>query len=113
MIVAGNIGGLVIGAAMMGISAFLPTFIQGVMGGSPLEAGTTLALMSIGWPLASTLSGRLMLMTSYRATALLGALLLVAGGLILLMLQPNGGLLWGRVAAFMVGAGMGLCNTTF
>ncbi|SUI66667.1 Multidrug-efflux transporter 3 [Serratia marcescens] len=113
VIVAGNIGGLVIGAAMMGISAFLPTFIQGVMGGSPLEAGTTLALMSIGWPLASTLSGRLMLMTSYRATALLGALLLVAGGLILLMLQPNGGLLWGRVAAFMVGAGMGLCNTTF
>ncbi|MEH1244242.1 MFS transporter [Serratia marcescens] len=73
VIVAGNIGGLVIGAAMMGISAFLPTFIQGVMGGSPLEAG----------------------------------------GLILLMLQPNGGLLWGRVAAFMVGAGMGLCNTTF
>ncbi|POW87170.1 MFS transporter [Serratia marcescens] len=113
VIVAGNIGGLVIGAAMMGISAFLPTFIQGVMGGSPLEAGTTLALMSIGWPLASTLSGRLMLMTSYRATALLGALLLVAGGLILLMLQPTGGLLWGRVAAFMVGAGMGLCNTTF
>ncbi len=112
VIVAGNIGGLVIGAAMMGISAFLPTFIQGVMGGSPLEAGTTLALMSIGWPLASTLSGRLMLMTSYRATALLGALL-VAGGLILLMLQPNGGSLWGRVAAFMVGAGMGLCNTTF
>ncbi|MNT11185.1 Multidrug resistance protein 3 [compost metagenome] len=113
MIVAGNIGGVVIGAAMMGISAFLPTFIQGVMGGTPLEAGTTLALMSIGWPLASTFSGRLMLMTSYRTTALLGALLLVAGGLILLLMQPSGGLLWGRVAAFMIGAGMGLCNTTF
>lgn len=113
VIVAGNIGGVVIGAAMMGISAFLPTFIQGVKGGTPLEAGTTLALMSIGWPLASTLSGRLMLLTSYRTTALLGALLLVSGGLILLLLQPSGGLLWGRLAAFMVGAGMGLCNTTF
>ncbi len=33
VIVAGNIGGVVIGAAMMGISAFLPTFIQGVKGG--------------------------------------------------------------------------------
>ena len=113
VIVAGNIGGIAIGAAMMGISAFLPTFIQGVKGGTPLEAGTTLALMSIGWPLASTLSGRLMLRTSYRTTALLGALLLVSGGLILLLLQPAGGLLWGRLAAFMVGAGMGLCNTTF
>ena len=113
VIVAGNVGGLAIGAAMMGISAFLPTFIQGAMGGSPLQAGTTLALMSIGWPLASTFSGRLMLLTSYRTTALLGAGLLVAGGAILLLLQPDGGLLWGRVAAFMVGAGMGLCNTTF
>lgn len=113
VIVAGNIGGVAIGAAMMGISAFLPTFIQGVMGGTPLEAGTTLALMSIGWPLASALSGRLMLLTSYRTTALLGALLLLAGGMILLLLQPVGSLLWGRVAAFMVGAGMGLCNTTF
>ncbi|HEJ9093590.1 MDR family MFS transporter [Serratia odorifera] len=113
VIIAGNIGGLAIGAAMMGISAFLPTFIQGVMGETPLQAGTTLALMSIGWPLASTFSGRLMLWTSYRTTALLGAGLLVAGGLILLLLEPHGGLLWGRTAAFMVGAGMGLCNTTF
>ncbi|MFV8904821.1 MDR family MFS transporter [Serratia fonticola] len=113
VIVAGNIGGVVIGAAMMGISAFLPTFIQGVKGGTPLEAGTTLALMSIGWPLASMLSGRLMLLTSYRTTALLGALLLAAGGFILLLLQPSGGLLWGRVAAFIIGVGMGLCNTTF
>ncbi|WON78916.1 MDR family MFS transporter [Serratia sp. UGAL515B_01] len=113
VIVAGNIGGIAIGAAMMGISAFVPTFIQAVKGGTPLEAGTTLALMSIGWPLASTLSSRLMLLTSYRTTALFGALLLVVGGLILLLLQSSGGLLWGRVAAFMVGAGMGLCNTTF
>lgn len=113
VIIAGNIGGVAIGAAMMGISAFLPTFIQGVKGGTPLEAGTTLALMSIGWPLASALSGRLMLLTSYRTTALLGALLLAAGGFILLMLQPVGGLLWGRVAAFIIGVGMGLCNTTF
>ncbi|MFI8416369.1 MDR family MFS transporter [Serratia sp. NPDC078593] len=113
VIVAGNIGGLAIGAAMMGISAFLPTFIQGTMGGTPLQAGTTLALMSIGWPLASALSGRLMLWTSYRTTALLGAMLLVSGCLTLLLLEPHGGLLWGRVAALMVGAGMGLCNTTF
>lgn len=39
VIVAGNIGGLVIGAAMMGISAFLPTFIQGVMGGLAARGG--------------------------------------------------------------------------
>ncbi|GBU14090.1 MFS transporter [Enterobacterales bacterium] len=113
VIIAGNIGGLVIGATMMGISAFLPTFVQGVMGGTPLQAGTTLAMMSIGWPLASMLSGNLMQATSYRATALLGALLLVCGSLILLLLTADSGLWWARLAALTIGAGMGLCNTTF
>lgn len=113
VIIAGNIGGLVIGATMMGISAFLPTFVQGVMGGTPLQAGTTLAMMSIGWPLASMLSGNLMQATSYRATALIGALLLVCGSLILLLLTADSGLWWARLAALTIGAGMGLCNTTF
>jgi MFS family permease len=113
VVVAGNIGGIVIGASMMGISAFLPTYVQGVLGGTPLQAGTTLALMSLGWPLASTLSGKLMQATSYRFTVLLGALLLVFGSLALLLLTPGSGLWWARVSAFMIGAGMGLCNTTF
>jgi len=113
VIVAGNIGGLIIGATMMGTSAFLPTFVQGVMGGTPLQAGTTLALMSIGWPLASMLSGRLMSKTSYRFTALLGAILLTSGSLLLLILSPQSGLWWARLAALLIGAGMGLCNTTF
>ncbi|MEC5341540.1 MDR family MFS transporter [Brenneria populi] len=113
VIVAGNFGGLLIGAAMMGVSAFLPTFIQSVMGRSPLEAGSILALMSIGWPLASTLSGRLMLWTSYRFTAVSGGVLLIAGSLMLLTLDPDTSLNWARVAAFTIGAGMGLSNTTF
>ena len=52
-----------------------------------------------------------MLMTSYRDGAAGGAA--VAGGLILLMLQPNGGLLWGRVAGVYGRRRHGACNTTF
>lgn len=113
VIIAGNVGGLIIGATMMGISAFLPTYVQGVLGGTPLQAGTTLALMSIGWPLASMLSSRLMQTTSYRATAVIGGILLVGGSLALLLLSPTSGLWGARLAAFSIGAGMGLCNTTF
>lgn len=113
VVIAANIGGLILGASMMGISAFLPTYIQGVLGGTPLQAGATLALMSIGWPLASTLSGNLMQATSYRFTVLLGTLSLIAGSVILLLLSPGSGLWWARIAAFMIGVGMGLCNTTF
>ncbi|AVF34582.1 MDR family MFS transporter [Rahnella sikkimica] len=113
VIIAGNIGGLIIGATMMGISAFLPTYVQGVLGGTPLEAGTTLALMSIGWPLASMISSRLMQASSYRATAVLGGVLLLGGSVALLFLSPDSGLWMARLAAFSIGAGMGLSNTTF
>ncbi|MCL6353207.1 MDR family MFS transporter [Pectobacterium polaris] len=113
VIIAGNLGGLVVGAAMMGVSAFLPTFIQGVMGKTPLEAGSILAMMSIGWPLASTLSGRLMLWTSYRFTAMLGGIVLIIGSLTLLTVQPDSNLMWARLAAFLIGSGMGLSSTTF
>ncbi|WP_337013320.1 MDR family MFS transporter [Pantoea sp. AS142] len=113
LIVAGNAGNLIIGAAMMGISAFLPTWIQGISGGSPLQAGSVLAMMSIGWPLASTLSGRLMLHTSYRFTAQLGALLLVTGSAWLLLLQPASSLYQAGFTAFLIGTGMGMTSTTF
>lgn len=112
-IVAGNAGNLIIGAAMMGISAFLPTWIQGINGGSPLQAGSALAMMSIGWPLASTLCGRLMLHTSYRFTAQLGALLLIAGMALLLMLHADSSLIQAGFAAFVIGTGMGMTSTTF
>lgn len=113
LIIAGNAGNLIIGAAMMGISAFLPTWIQGITGGTPLQAGSTLAMMSIGWPLASTLSGWLMLRTSYRFTAQLGALLLVAGSALLLLLRAESAIWQAGATAFVIGTGMGMTSTTF
>jgi EmrB/QacA subfamily drug resistance transporter len=110
-ILAGNVGGLAIGAAMMATSAFLPTYVQAVMGHDALAAGVVLALMSVGWPIASTLGGRLMLVTSYRTTAVLGGFLLMLGSAMLPLLGQ--GLLWAGVAATLIGAGMGLCSTTF
>ncbi|WP_343551985.1 MDR family MFS transporter [Pantoea sp.] len=113
LIVAGNIGNLIIGASMMGISAFLPTWIQGITGGTPLQAGSALAMMSIGWPLASTLSGRLMLITSYRFTAQLGALLLITGSALLLLLRSDSSIMQAGFTAFVIGTGMGMTSTTF
>ncbi|ROR15272.1 MDR family MFS transporter [Erwinia sp. JUb26] len=112
-LLAGNVGNLLIGAAMMGISAFLPTWIQGVNSGTPLQAGSALAMMSIGWPLASTLSGRLMQRTSYRFTAQLGSLLLIAGTALLLLLHRESPVWFAGFSAFVIGTGMGMTSTTF
>lgn len=112
-IAVGNLGGLALGAVMMGVTAFLPTYVQAVLGGSAKAAGLVLAAMSITWTLGSIVGGRLMIRTSYRLTATLGALALVAGALALIALEPPRGLGWASAAAMLVGLGMGFCNTTF
>lgn len=113
IIAVGNLGGLAIGVTVMGISAFLPTYVQGVMGRSPLVAGFALTCLSIGWPIASALAGRLMIRISYRSTALLGGVSLVLGGIVLVLLEPARGPVWAGFGAFLIGVGMGFANTTF
>jgi len=55
------------GFVVMGPSAYLPTFAQSVFGlGAAAAAGRVLASMSIGWPTASVLYGRLYLRIGFR-----------------------------------------------
>jgi MFS family permease len=51
--------------------------------------------------------------TSYRLTAVLGALALIAGCGVLLTLDPSRGPLWAASGSFTIGIGMGLGSTTF
>src|SRR5262245_13849152 len=112
-IAIGNLGAFTLGALMMGVTAFLPTYVQAVLGDSASSAGLVLTVMSIAWTLGSIVGGRLMIRTSYRTTATLGAVALVTGAAALITLVPPRGLVWASVGAVFVGLGMGLCNTTF
>lgn len=112
-IVVGNLGGMTLGAVMMGVAAFVPTYLQAVLGGTARSAGLVLTVMSITWTLGSIVGGRLMIRTSYRLTATLGSLALVAGALTLIALEPPRGVAWAGVGAGLVGLGLGFCNTTF
>jgi hypothetical protein len=112
-ILTSNIGSLAIGATMMGITAFLPIYIQGIMGGSVFVAGVTIAVLPITWAAASTVAGRLILVTSYRTTALIGGFAMLLGSLVLLALDRGRGPVWPVAASALVGVGMGMCNTTF
>ncbi len=113
VIVAGSLGNWASGAVMMGVAAFLPTYVQGAMGRSPGAAGLVLGAMSVSWALASVLSGRIMLRTSYRAVAVLGGIATIAGCAMLLALTPARGPLWAATGSFVIGIGMGFCSTTF
>jgi EmrB/QacA subfamily drug resistance transporter len=113
IIVTGSLGSCIAGAVMMGISAFLPAYVQGVLGRSPAMAGAVLGVMSVTWALASFGAGRLMVRTSYRRSAMCGALALIAGCGVLITLTPDRGPLWAGTGSLLIGIGMGLSNTTF
>lgn len=108
-----NLVSLLTGIMIIGLSSFLPTFVQGVMERSPTVAGFTLTAMSIGWPIASTLSGRMMLRIGFQATSLIGGVALMIGSLVLVLMKPEGGPLIAATGSFFVGIGMGLTSTAF
>jgi EmrB/QacA subfamily drug resistance transporter len=113
VIATSNVGCFAIGGVIMGMTAFLPAYVQGVMGLGPIEAGYALTAMSITWAIGSATGGKVMLRSSYRAAATLGGLTLVAGALMMITLTPERGLFWSDIGAALTGMGMGLVNNTF
>jgi EmrB/QacA subfamily drug resistance transporter len=113
MVALCNLGGFGAASTMMAVSALLPTYVQGVMGRSPAIAGIVISAQSVSWMFAAFVAGRLMIRTSYRLTAGVGAVTLVIGAAMLATLHPASPAWWPATAAFVMGIGMGFCNTTF
>ena len=113
LIALANVATLTSGAIMIGLSSFLPTYVQGVMGYSAVIAGFTLTMMSVGWPLASTFAGYIFLKIGYRTTAMLGSISLLIGSSFFVLMDPSKGPIWAAVGSFITGIGMGLTTTTF
>lgn len=109
---AANLSMIGMGFVVMGPSAYLPTYAQSVFGLGAVAAGLVLASMSIGWPTASGLAGRLYLRIGFRDTALIGAVLITSAGLLFLTL-PYAVPVWVVVVdQVMLGAGFGLLSTS-
>jgi EmrB/QacA subfamily drug resistance transporter len=113
VIVVGSLGNFASGAMMMGIAAFLPTYVQGAMGRGAIDGGLVLGAMSVSWALASIAAGRIMLRTSYRVVAILGGLSLSIGCMMLVALSPADGPAWAAAGSLVIGIGMGFCSTVF
>ena len=104
--------GALVGAAMITTVTFVPLHVQSVLGGSPTDAGSAIAPMAIGWPVASALSGRLLPRVGYRVLVRGGLLLsLVAALGLALLLGPGTGLMAPRLLTALYGVGLGLANT--
>jgi len=113
LIVAANLATLTTGIVLIGISSFLPTYIQGVMEQSPIVAGFALSFMSMGWVIAATLAGKTMFRYGFKRVAVAGGVWILIGSVFFLTLRPESGWLWAGVGSLLIGFGMGLARTVF
>jgi EmrB/QacA subfamily drug resistance transporter len=99
--------GLAVGGAIIGLTSFVPTYLEGSLGVTPLVAGLALAALTLGWPVAATVSGRIYLRIGFRSTALIGGVIVVAGAVVLAVFGMQPSILLVAVACFLVGFGFG------
>ncbi|HEY5273450.1 MAG TPA: MDR family MFS transporter [Acidimicrobiales bacterium] len=111
-LVAGNLAGLAIGALLIGLTSYVPTFAQGVVGVGPVLAGFALAGESVTWVLGSVVSGRLYGHTGFRFTALIGSCICLSGAIAFAFLRSSVSLGLIAVAGSIVGLGFGFVATS-
>jgi EmrB/QacA subfamily drug resistance transporter len=107
LIACTNLVAFLVGASMFGAIAFIPLFVQGVLGGSATQAGQVLTPLFLGWVTSSVIAARLTVRLGYRRVAVGGSILLMAGCLGLALLSADSSRTHLLLACFTMGFGMG------
>ncbi len=96
--------------ALIGLTTFLPIYVQIVMQRSPTTAGLTLTTMLIGWPTGAILASRLFHRFELRHLLVTGALLQPLGAVFFVVLTPTASPLLPAMGSLVMGFGMGLIS---
>jgi EmrB/QacA subfamily drug resistance transporter len=96
-----------VGFALFGAIAFIPLYVQSVLGGSATEAGQVLTPLFLGWVIMSVVGARTTVALGYRFVSISGSVLMTCGFIGMIVLTPESprSLLLG--SCFVIGAGMG------
>ncbi len=113
IIAISSFGGVILGVIMFGITSYVPLFVQGVKGGTATSAGLVLGPFLLAWPIAATISGRVVLRLGYRFTAGLGAFLTMIGVSMVMLFNAQTGTTFVVTAMVLMGAGMGFSSTSY
>ena len=97
-----------VGAVLIGLTTYIPTYLESSLGVEPIVAGLALAALTLGWPLAATVSGRIYLRIGFRSTVLIGMAITVASALALALTASMPSVATIAIACFVMGAGLGL-----
>jgi EmrB/QacA subfamily drug resistance transporter len=108
LLVTSSLVALGVGAVLIGLTSYVPTFVQGVIGRGPLVAGFALATLTVGWPMTASQSSRIYLRYGFRACAVVGAVVAVLGAVFAALLPAGATVYEVGLSCFVVGAGLGL-----
>ncbi|MFI5952726.1 MDR family MFS transporter [Cryptosporangium sp. NPDC051539] len=111
LLVSSGAASAAIGAVVFGLTSYIPTYVQDVLGAGPLVAGFALATLSFGWPIAASQSGRIYLRVGFRVCAVIGTSIALAGTLLLLLLNEHTSVWQVAGTCLFIGVGMGLTNS--
>jgi len=96
---------------LIGLTSFIPLYAQGVLHTSALVAGFALAALTLGWPLAASMAGRIYLRIGFRRTALIGAVVIMIGAGLLDLLSSRSSVWQVGATCFVIGFGLGLVSS--
>lgn len=96
-----------IGAVLVGITSYVPTYLESSIGVMPLVSGSAVAVLALGAPVAASISGRLYMRYGFRRTVQLGAAIAVVGTAGLAAAGPWPSPVTVAAACFVIGFGIG------
>ena len=106
-----NISGFLTFSITMGLTVYSPIWIQSVLGNSATSSGLIAMPMSLAWPLASNIAGRIMYRVGVKASIVFGSSLVMAGSIWLIALQMNSPYVFWIGILVLIGLGMGFVAT--
>lgn len=109
-IAAANSVGLLSSMALIGLTTFLPMYVQGVLHRSPVVAGLALTMMLVGWPVGATWAARSFHRFGLRRILVAGSMLVPIGTAVFVLLTPESSPVAAGFGSLVMGFGMGLIS---
>jgi MFS family permease len=96
-----------VGMLLMGVTTYVPTFLEAMVGATPLVSGLTLAALTLGWPLSASQVGRVYLRLGFRRTVMIGSSTVITASVTLALVSASPSVVLTGVACFGLGLGLG------
>jgi len=111
-IAASNAATVLAGMALMGLTTFLPMYVQGVLHRSPVVAGFALTMVMVGWPTGATVAARSFHRFGLRQILVVGSVFLPIGAVVFALLTPDSSPIFAGIGSLIMGFGMGTSSVS-